>query len=423
MGILSLFSGCGGCSLGLMQAGLEVDLAVDIDRDACDTYSSNIKQNVTWCADLSMITPDQLLERSHLNRDEVDLIIGGPPCQGFSSAGARDWTDPRNVLIRNFVEIVTSLKPTWFIMENVEGLLTANKGIFLIEAIMQFLKAGYWIRTRKVYMEKYGLPQKRKRVFVVGNLEECRFDFPPATHGEQAELFSSTHFPHLTVIDAIGDLPLASCEEITYYNQGAQNEYQKRMRQMGSDLLYHHQVKRLAETVQQRIVSLKQGQTMKHLPEDLQHPSFTRRSYRRVMDGTPTEKRGGAPSGLKRLKANEPSLTITSGSCSEFIHPYENRPLTLRECARIQSFPDWFKFQGSWSSIAAQIGNAIPPLFMETLIRHIQTSATWQRSEHSRGRWLGIEATKASGRSPILTQVLAELEERTYAFSCAGSTK
>ncbi len=158
---------------------------------------------------------------------------------------------------------------------------------------------------------------------------------------------------------------------------------------------------------------------MKHLPEELQHPSFTRRSYRRVMDGTPTEKRGGPPSGLKRLVALEPSLTITSGSYSEFIHPIENRPLTLRECARIQSFPDYFEFQGAWSSIATQIGNAIPPIFMEVLARHIQSLATWRRSENSRGRWLGINATKSDGKSPILIKVLTELEERTNAFSYA----
>jgi len=423
MSILSLFSGCGGCSLGLMQAGLEVNAAVDIDQDACDTYSANIRQNIAWCADLSRITPEQLLEKSHLHPDEIDLIVGGPPCQGFSSAGAKDWADPRNILLRNFVEIVTSLKPTWFIMENVEGLLTANNGIFLIEAIMQFLKAGYWIRTRKVYMEKYGLPQKRKRVFIVGNLEQCSFDFPPGTHLEQAELFLPEYPSQLTIMDAIGDLPRASDAEIIYYNREAQNDYQRRMRHMDDKPLHSHQLKKLNEAAQQRIERLQQGQTMKHLPEDLQHPSFTRRSYRRVMDGTPTEKRGGAPSGLKRLKANEPSLTITSASASEFIHPYENRPLTLRECARIQSFPDWFEFQGSWASVATQIGNAIPPLFMETLIRHIQACATWRKSENRTGRWLGIDATKSHGKSPILIHVLAELKEKTRAFSYAGSTK
>ena len=150
MGILNLFSGGGGCSLGLRQAGFEVNLAVDINQDACYTYSTNIKQGITWCADISTITSTQLLEKSRLRREEINLIVGGPPCQGFSSAGARDWDDPRNVLLKNFVKIVTDLRPTWFIMENVEGLLTANNGIFLIEAITHFLEAGYWVKVKRI---------------------------------------------------------------------------------------------------------------------------------------------------------------------------------------------------------------------------------------------------------------------------------
>ncbi len=177
MGTISLFSGCGGCSLGLKQAGIDVDLAVDMDQDTCNTYASNLRQDSVWCTDLSKIRATDLLEKSNLRKDDVSLVVGGPPCQGFSSAGAKDWTDPRNVLIRNFVDIVTTLKPTWFIMENVEGLLTANNGIFLIEALTQFLKAGYWVRTKKIYMERYGVPQRRKRVFIVGNLECCCWKF------------------------------------------------------------------------------------------------------------------------------------------------------------------------------------------------------------------------------------------------------
>lgn len=419
MGILSLFSGCGGCSLGLRQAGLEVNLAVDIDQDACDTYSANLGEAIAWCADLSKVKPDDLLKKSHLNREDIDLIVGGPPCQGFSSAGARDWTDPRNILIRNFVEIVVSLRPTWFIMENVEGFLTANNGVFLIEAITQFLQAGYWVRTQKVYMERYGLPQSRKRVIIVGNLEQSNFNFPEATYFKQPILFNPDQQTLLNVFDAIGDLPPASVTGEVFYENEPQQDYQRRLRRTDNRPVLYHQIKRLNEAAQQRIALLKQGETMKHLPEELQHPSFTRRSFRRVMDGTPTENRGGAPSGLKRLVDHDPSLTITSGSSSEFIHPTENRPLTLRECARIQSFPDWYEFQGSWTSVATQIGNAIPPIFFEILIRHIQNFASWHRSENSRGHWLGINATKSNGKSPILIKVLTELEERTNAISYA----
>jgi DNA (cytosine-5)-methyltransferase 1 len=167
---------------------------------------------------------------------------------------------------------------------------------------------------------------------------------------------------------------------------------------------------------QERIKWLGPGETMKNLPPHLQHASYSRRALRRVRDGTPTEKRGGAPNGLKRLLTDEPSLTVTSASPTEFVHPRENRLLTLRECARIQSFPDWYEFEGSWSAIATQIGNAIPPLFMSLLATHINRLATWQPKPDSRGRWLGIEATKSSGKSPKLAKMLAELDRKTYCY-------
>jgi DNA (cytosine-5)-methyltransferase 1 len=415
MGIISLFSGCGGCSLGLRQAGLNVNLAVDIDEDSCNTYGTNLGKETVWRADLSRVQPNELLERANLRLNEVDLIIGGPPCQGFSSAGAKDWSDPRNVLIRHFVEIITSLRPTWFIMENVEGLLTANGGIFLIEAVIRFLEAGYWLRAKKVYMEKYGLPQKRKRVIIIGNLEQCNFDFPAATYNHQPTLLEEQ--PQLSILDAIGDLPPATETGEVFYTRDPQCVYQRMLRRNDGRPVLYHQIKHLNDALQQRIMLLKPGETMKDLPAELQHPSFNRRSYRRVMDGTPTEKRGGAPSGLKRLIAKDPSLTITSGSSGEFIHPTENRPLTLRECARIQSLPDWYEFSGSWSSIATQIGNAIPPLFMEVLAKHIQNIAIWQKVENTRGRWLGIDATKSNGKSPALIKTLEALKERTYVYA------
>lgn len=417
MRVLSLFSGCGGCSLGLRQAGFETRLATDIDKDACETYATNLGPERVWCVDLSKIRPNELLERSQLHLTEVDLIVGGPPCQGFSSAGAKDWADPRNVLVRKFVEIVSSLRPTWFIMENVEGLLTANDGFFIIELITRFLEAGYWVRAKKVYMEQYGLPQRRKRVIIVGNLEQCHFDFPQPLYYASPPLPFIEQYPQLSLLDAIGDLPPASESGEVVYNREPLCDYQRRLRRVDGGAVLHHQVKALNAFVQQRIHLLAQGETMKDLPEALQHPSFPRRSLRRVMDGTPTEKRGGAPSGLKRLIAAQPALTITSASSTEFIHPTEHRPLTLRECARIQSFPDWYEFCGSWNAIATQIGNAIPPLFMQLLATHIQHLATWQPGENAKGRWLGIDATKSNGMSPVLMKMLTELKEKTSTYA------
>lgn len=416
MGVFSVFAGCGGCSLGLKQAGFDISLAVDNDKDACETYAANLGKKAVWYADLSNIRPHELLERSRLDLSQLDLIVGGPPCQGFSSAGAKDWTDPRNILLRKFVEIVTSLRPTWFVMENVEGLLTANDGLFLIEAVTRFLEAGYWVRAKKIYMERYGLPQRRKRVIIVGNLEQHPFDFPEPVYYKYPMLPIVEQYPQLNILDAIGDLPSPSELDCAVYDKQPQNAYQNRLRRLDNKPVIHHTRKLLNDFVQQRIDLLRPGETMRDLPESLQHPSFTRRSFRRVMDGTPTEKRGGAPSGIKRLVAAQPSLTITSASPTEFIHPTENRPLTLRECARIQSFPDWYEFSGSYSSIATQIGNAIPPIFMQLLAAHIQEVATWQRVENPKGRWLGIDATKSNGMSPALMKTLAGLQEKTYTY-------
>ena len=361
MGILSLFSGCGGCTLGLTQAGFAVTLAVDIDQDACNTYSANLKQGITWCTDLSKVTPKQLLEKARLKGDDVQLIVGGPPCQGFSSAGARDWEDPRNTLLKNFVDIVTNLRPTWFIMENVEGLITANNGVFLIETISRFLEAGYWVKAQKMYLETYGLPQRRKRVIIVGNLEQCDFDFPASTHSKYPTLFENKQSV-LSLYDAINDLPAPLRDTVgVFYIKGPQCDYQRRLRRTDNAPITHHFVKNIDGATSERIRYLKPGETMKHLPEELQHPSFTRRSYRRVMDGTPTEKRGGAPSGLKRLIAQEPSLTITSASATEFIHPFENRPLTLRECARLQlPFPISMNFLGRGHPLQRKLAMLYP---------------------------------------------------------------
>lgn len=302
-------------------------------------------------------------------------------------------------------------------MENVEGLLTANGGVFLIEAVSRFLQAGYWVSVKKVYMERHGLPQKRKRVFIVGNLEQCDFHFPQEKYFDQPSLFDTQHLTFLNVMDAISDLPAISENGRVLYEREPLCDYQRRLRRTDGLAVLNHASRDLNEASKQRISFIRQGETMKHLPEELQHASFSRRSKRRVMDGTSTEKRGGAPSGIKRLIHNEPSLTITSASSIEFIHPYENRPLTLRECARIQSLPDWYDFSGSPTSIATQIGNAIPPLFMAMLATHIQQVATWQRKENQSGRWLGIHATKSNGMSPALTKALELLNGRTHAYA------
>ncbi len=172
-----------------------------------------------------------------------------------------------------------------------------------------------------------------------------------------------------------------------------------------------HIFKKENSVQQERINLLKSGQTMKDLPEYLQHNSFQKRANRRVCDGTPTEKRGGAPSGLKRLRYDEPCLTITSASINEFVHPTQNRTLTIRECARIQTFPDWFKFIGTESQKVLQIGNAIPPKFAEILAKQIMYCDNCEISNVLPNGLISFEVTKAEAMSPALTNTFAMLQE------------
>lgn len=414
---VSLFSGCGGCSLGLTQAGYSISLAAERDADACQTYRANCGDGALWQTDLQFVTPDDVLHRMRVGVGTVPLLVGGPPCQGFSSAGARDWSDARNRLLKKYVDLVVGIRPVWFVMENVEGLLTANDGFFFTEAVGQLLAAGYWVRAKKVYMERYGLPQRRKRVFVVGNLERCLFDFPAESHASDgSESLFAVGTPVLSVLDAIADLAATPASDPARLAAQPSHLFQRELRPVGEGPVTQHVVKRVNARTADRIRRLRPGMTMKDLPTELQHASFSRRAFRRVMDGTPTERRGGAPSGLKRLIGTDPCLTITSASPNEFVHPTEDRLLTLRECARIQGFPDVFTFAGSWSSVATQIGNAIPPPFMRILAGHIAGLADWKAKPHTAGRWLGIEATKSSGMSPALAKMLAVLQERTDAY-------
>jgi len=183
--------------------------------------------------------------------------------------------------------------------------------------------------------------------------------------------------------------------------QNALQSYLRGEAQIVSD----HYSPTLSKIQFERVRGLRNGQTMKDLPEHLQHESFRRRAFRRVMDGTPVEKRGGAPSGLKRLFANEPSLTITGAATREFVHPSEDRLLTLRECARLQTFPDWFKFAGSAVSRIQQIGNAIPPVLARTLGEQITEEYGFVLSYNGNGSpSLRFCLTRSEGMSPALSQ-------------------
>lgn len=330
---VDLFCGAGGFSCGLQRAGFRVLKAFDHDAAAVATYRHQVGDPVERVAiDLSLVLP------------VADIVVGGPPCQGFSSAGARRDGDVRNTLVAVFAGLVAHHRPKAFVFENVEGFLTAEGGDRVLELLGPLLGAGYRVHVRKINAANYGLPQHRKRVVVLGGLG---FDpaFPAPTHravGTPGAGRIGRHLPFgpsiLQGLEGLGD-PTAEPPGVPV----------------------GHFAPSLDPVVQARVDALRQGQTMRDLPEALWHDSYTRRAFRRVRDGTRGAHRGGAPCGLRRLVAAEPSKAITSMARAEFVHPLQDRFLTLRECARLQGFEDAFEFEGTPSEQAVLIGNAMPP--------------------------------------------------------------
>lgn len=396
---ISLFAGAGGCSLGFKQAGYDIIYATDFDKAAIETYKTNFPETKAECKDINNIDFSNLLADLKIKQGEVDILIGGPPCQGFSTAGPRFWDDPRNHLLKQYVRALEIIQPKWFLMENVEGLLTSNNGEYISETVKAFIKLGYSIRLEKVYSHEYAVPQRRKRVIIIGNRIGIDFSFPEPTTYSHGRIFRKSE---ITIEHALIGLPKASIENISLKYQNNFSDNWANNLKSKNNFVTEHFIQKLDDTQFERISKLKQGQTMKDLPEHLQHPSFKKRAARRVMDGTPSEKRGGAPSGLKRLRLDEPSLTITGAAVREFIHPLENRCLTIRECARIQTFPDDFIFCGSSGDKIQQIGNAIPPLLAKTFANHIKGIGFKNHHSEKEGSLLGFVLTKSEGLSPAL---------------------
>ena len=379
---ISLFAGAGGCSFGFSKYGVTILGAYDIWQEAVATYNYNFEGGKAHQVDLANCDFKSIRDDLGLQKGELDLIIGGPPCQGFTTLGKRGEDDPRNKLLINYTNALEIFYPRWFMMENVEGMLTTAKGNFVVEAIDRMVKLGYTLCMKKVYMHEYGIPQRRKRVIIIGNREGKEFQFPKT-------IGKATGFRYkngvVSLKEAIGDI---ECIDIPGINH-------VRKQEEGIKLC--------------RILGLKEGGTMKDLPKELQHESYARRSMRRVCDGTPSEKRGGAPSGLKRLVYSEPCLTITGSCTGEFVHPTQNRMLTIRECARVQTFPDDFIFCGTDAQQEQQIGNAIPPLFANIMANQIYDCD----HKPSRGISNGLlyyDVTKSKAKSPALAATCSRLD-------------
>ncbi|WP_248555235.1 DNA cytosine methyltransferase [Paraburkholderia terrae] len=419
--VISLFSGAGGFSYGFTLAGLKPTCGAEINNDACASYEANIG-SACHSVDLAEISPSFFVDA--LGGKEPFAIIGGPPCQGFSTAGARDAADPRNRLIFNYLRIVEEVRPRWFIFENVEGLLTSGHGDALYALVSEFLRIGYSVRVHKVNFASYGVPQTRKRVLIIGNRLGADFIFPDETHsfesGKSKKRSEKPLAPSFELATAgLGQATTDLAGRVPYAAVASSDAFEAFMR-LGNDYghVSLHSYVAPSPSEAERFAHLLPGHTMKDLPEHLWHDSFRRRAFRRVKDGTPTERRGGAPSGIKRLHGHLNCLTITSAASREFIHPVHNRPLTLRECARIQSIPDRYEFVGNAASVAQQIGNAVPPLASMVLANHLKTLdgrfgsglslPDADRRELS-AKLLGFVLTEATGMSPALQRTASLL--------------
>ena len=385
--VADLFCGAGGLSAGLQAAGFRIVHAADCDRVAHSSYCLNFPHGAA-------------LEGLHWNSalPAADIVVGGPPCQGFSSAGKRCPSDARNSLVAVFAHLVARHRPQAFLFENVEGFLTGDDGKWVIDLVDPLIAAGYCIHMRKVNAANFGVPQHRKRVIALGGLG-WNPEFPPATHSAAGAPGAQTVGRGLpmcpNIQDALQGLPPAVPRQRGQYPPLADHDY-RAPRDMDAT----------------RMRALRPGQTMKDLPERLWHDTYRRRAHRRVMDGTPSERRGGAPAGLRRLVPSQPSKAITSGANSEFIHPTEDRPLTLRECARLQTFPDDFRFAGTLAEKATLVANAVPPRLAELFGRHLLATMRRAEPQSAAPGLVSFHVTNASAMSPALRRTTEDVERR-----------
>ena len=350
---IDLFCGCGGFSYGFQEAGFDMALGIDMWKDATDTYKHNISNTCVINDDITNVTAKDLLDKINMNADDIDVIIGGPPCQGFSVSGKRMIDDPRNKLYKSFVGLVDEIRPKVFVMENVPGLIRLFGGKVKDEVLHDFSSLGYRVKVQQLSSDDYGVPQQRKRVFFVGINEDkiskkIDFQFPKAIYGQGMKLA-------VTCKEAISDLDFVpddvSMGEDIPYKVPVQSDYQELMRK-GSKSIKNHSITIHKEQTKKIIAMVPDGGNYKDLPTELQ-------STRKVHIA------------WTRMNSQKPCFTIDTGHNHHF-HYKENRVPTVRESARIQSFPDRFEFIGIKTSQLKQVGNAVPPLMAEAIAEEVK---------------------------------------------------
>ncbi len=361
--VIDLFSGVGGLSYGFAHDdNFEIIAANEILPQMAKSYEFNHKGVKVYCRDIKKFSFNDLHSDLGVVGGEIDIVVGGPPCQAYSTVGKRLIDDPRGALFQEYFRILKEVKPKFFLFENVKGLLSMSNGELLPTIIELFSSIGYDIQYQLLNAADYGTPQIRERVIITGTLLSNRYEYPVKTHFNNLEstfqLWESKLIPYLTLGDALSDLPIMADRKIkTKYISEPQNEFQKKMRDGANDLIEEHTIPNNSEHLIQLMKLLPEGGTPKDLPMDFRPESGFGNSY-------------------SRLWWDRPSTTITRNlgtpSSARCIHPLAPRPLTTREGARLQGFPDCYKFFGSRSEKNLQIGNAVPTILSEALVKSIK---------------------------------------------------
>lgn len=344
---IELFSGAGGMATGAKQAGVNICIAVENNAYAAQTYMKNHIDTTVVIDDIENVT-----EFRFNKKNEPVVLFGGPPCQGYSYSNrkTRNSQNPKNWLFKEFLRCAKLIMPDWIIMENVPGLKRMDNGFFLKAICDDLHELGYTPNFKILNAVDFGVPQKRERLFIVASKSGIVFEFPEGN-------FINTH---LTVKDAISDLPIltnGSMEKELSYKTSALSKYAKMLRG-NSKRVKQNYVSKNSDIVVERYQYIKQGNNWKDIPEKLM---ANYKDYSRCHSSI-----------YRRLKEDEPAVIISNYRKSMIIHPTENRGLSVREAARLQSFPDSYEFVGSLDQKQQQVGNAVPPLLAKAIFTQLK---------------------------------------------------
>lgn len=343
-------------------------LANEYDEMAGLTFQTNHPDVPLLIKDVKTLSVDEVLERTGLAVGELSLISGGPPCQGFSLAGPRFDGDPRNQMFKEFVRLVDGLRPQAFLFENVSGILSMSGGSVLRAIMSEFTDIGYQCEYKLLSAADYGVPQARPRFILIGVRDGEVIGFPEPTHGQATlnrDLFAGELQPHVTVWDALSDLPVihqGEGDEVMSHSGVYQNAYQKERRgQRKPGQIFNHRATRHSELIVQRYAAIPEGGDNSQVPDELRTKKIN----------------------VFKLDSQKPSRTVTCNHRTDLLHPKVPRGTTVREAARLQSFDDDYQFFGNltrkakWVTQDDQVGNAVPPLLAKAIGEHIKRKMQW----------------------------------------------